>query len=272
MHCNHCGAEAEGRFCGACGATLAETECPGCGTPAPRGRRFCTTCGVPMGSGAGAFVGDRARRDPGRAGGSGGDEAAAWWVAGGLLIALLVVGGWALTAERGGGEAAASSFGMQPGQLGPAPNVDLSSMTPREAADRLFDRVMQGLAQRDTMEVLNFLPMAVDAYELARPLDLDGLFHLSLLQRIGTDHAAALDTAEEGLAQDPDHLLNLSAAAEAAREMGDADRAAAHYAHLLEVWDRERSRDDRWEYQEHAPLIPTLRDDAREFLEGHRGG
>lgn len=141
-------------------------------------------------------------------------------------------------------------------------------MTPREAADRLFNRVMGALAQRDTMEVINFLPMAIDAYEIARPLDLDGLFHLSLLQRAGMRYEEALATAQEALDEDPDHLLNLSAAAEAARELGLDDLAAQYFSHVLEVWEDERARTDRPEYDEHAPLLPSILTDATEFMEG----
>ena len=141
-------------------------------------------------------------------------------------------------------------------------------MTPREAADRLFNRVMGALAQRDTMEVINFLPMAIDAYEIARPLDLDGLFHLSLLQRAGMRYEEALATAQEALDEDPDHLLNLSAAAEAARELGLDDLAAQYFSHVLEVWEDERARTDRPEYDEHAPLLPSILTDATEFTEG----
>ena len=53
---------------------------------------------------------------------------------------------------------------------GPA-GVDLSSMTPREAADRLFNRVMTAVAADDSTEVVSFLPMAIRSLELAEPLD-----------------------------------------------------------------------------------------------------
>ncbi len=265
MHCTQCGDSAEGRFCGACGASLIEIDCPSCDAPAPPGRRFCVECGSPLRKSGGG----RVPAAPGAAGGGRGPSGAdlGWWISGGLLVVLLVVGGWALTADTGSSGSGPPQQQGQPGQLGPAPNIDLSSMTPREAADRLYDRVMQALSQQDTTEIMNFLPMAIDAYELARPLDLDGLFHLSLLQRAGLRYEEALETAQEGLAQDPDHLLNLSAAAEAARETGQDDLAAEYYTHLLEVWEEERARDDRVEYEEHAPLIPTLRTDAERFLE-----
>lgn len=262
MHCTQCGQAGDGRFCGGCGATLVAMDCPSCSAPTPMGRRFCVECGSAL---------QRGTRGPtpvAPTGSASPDNQVAWWVAGALLVILLAVGGWSLLSDdTGTGAALGPMQGPQPGALGPAPNIDLASMTPREAADRLFDRVMGALAQRDTVEVINFLPMAIDAYELARPLDLDGLFHLSLLQRAGMRYDEALATAQEALDEDPDHLLNLSAAAEAARELGREELAAQYFGHFLEVWEVESARTDREEYQEHAPLMPSLLTDATEFMQ-----
>jgi len=269
MHCTQCGTPGEGRFCGGCGASLVPMDCPACGHPLAQGHRFCNECGSPL------------RTDPRSMAPTGTQPVAGpvsprspdvgWWFAGALLVVLLVVGGWALL---DGGSPAAPPQGMfgasggPPGALGPAPGVDLSSMTPREAADRLYDRVMRALSARDSMEVMNFLPMAIDAYEIARPLDLDGHFHLSLLQRAGLDFEGALATAEEALERDPDHLLNLSAAASAAREMNRDEEARRYYERLIEVWDREVGRADRPEYREHEPALPEMRREAEEFTGG----
>ncbi len=47
MRCSKCGAENPNskRFCGDCGATLANS-CPKCGTDNPPGKRFCGDCGA----------------------------------------------------------------------------------------------------------------------------------------------------------------------------------------------------------------------------------
>jgi hypothetical protein len=259
MHCTQCGNLAEGRFCGNCGATLAPMDCLNCSTPVAEGRRFCHQCGSPL-----REEGQVVKAPPGTAQGAN----LGWWVSGGLLVILLVVGGWVLTGEGGTG---AQASGPEPGALGAAPNVDLASMTPREAADRLFDRVMVALSQQDSTEVMNFLPMALDAYELAEPLDLDGLFHVSLLQRAGLRYEEALATAQEGLEEDPDHLLLLSAAADAALDLGRTELAEDYYRQALEVWDEETVRDDREEYREHAPVLPRFRSDAEDFIAGSEG-
>lgn len=259
MHCTQCGAEAEGRFCASCGASLKEVKCGGCGVQVPAGNRFCTNCGTPVGGGGG---GQRRAPAPAAPAGKGGMDAG-WWVAGGLLIVVLVfvgisvIGGDGQAPPAAGAPASAAAGGTPP---------DLSTMTPREAADRLFNRVMTAAAREDTAEANSFLPMALDAYELAKPLNEDGLFHLSLLQRASGQTEEALATAQQGLETNPDHLLDLSAAAEAALQLGDSAAAREYYERLVEAWDGEMAA-GRPEYdQEHATLMPLIREEADTFL------
>jgi len=187
-----------------------------------------------------------------------------WWVAGVLLAAIVLIVAFVEISDRPDPGVAGAPPG---GGLGPAPNVDLSSMTPRQAADNLFNRVMQAVANGDTTEATNFLPMAIAAYDMARPLDEDGFFHLSLLQRAGQDQGAALQSALDGLSTNPDHLLNLYGAAEASIALGDSLGARGYYERLLAAWDREIAA-DRLEYVEHEPLLPLIREDAEAFLSG----
>lgn len=255
MHCTQCGVEGEGRFCSACGASLVDLPCPSCEAALPRGSRFCNDCGSPaqLREAAISSAGPGARNPP-----------VAWAVAGILLMGLLAVAAFSIFSS---GDGSSSPGTPPPGALGPAPNVDLASMTPREAADRLYGRIAVALSAQDTTEILGFLPMALDAYEIARPLDTDGLFHLALLQRVALDFEASLATAIEGLEMDPDHLLHLSAAAEASRELGRMEDTADYYRRLLQAWDAEAQR-ELVDYEEHARLLPVIRQDAQEFLEG----
>lgn len=264
--CPQCEAEVgDAGFCPQCGASLEPRECPSCGASAPPGTRFCTSCGSSLTAPAQA-----ANQST-----SGGDGPLGWWVAGLVMTALIIFVIFSvLEPDRGlqeqganPGAAAGGAAGAGGGDLGPAPNVDLTSMTPRQAADRLFDRVMRAGEAGDTAQVVNFLPMAISAYERARPLDSDGLFHLSVLQRTANQFEAALRTASTGLEEAPDHLLLLSAAAEAARQLGDTATAQQHYAHLLDVWEDERNSGLE-DYQVHSALLPQIRNDAEEFLEG----
>ncbi|MEX2526321.1 MAG: hypothetical protein WEA09_01670 [Gemmatimonadota bacterium] len=189
-----------------------------------------------------------------------------WWVAGVLLVGLVVVVAAPRLLGTGSPETPRTPAGPQGSGLGAAPNVDLTSMTPREAADRLWNRVMRAAEMQDSTEILNFVPMAVSAYELARPLDADGLFHLSVLLRLGQDMDGALAAAEEVLVNDPTHLLSLAAAAEAAQEAGLREEAAGFWGRFLEAYDVELAT-GREEYEVHADLLPRMRGDAQAALE-----
>lgn len=265
MHCTQCGAETEGRFCASCGASLKPLKCRGCGAPAATGTRFCTSCGTPVGGvrAASPQGAQLASTRGGEGKGSGADVG--WWIAGGLLLVTLVLVGVGVVMDSD-----PESTPAVPGAASGAPAgtpPDLSAMSPREAADRLFNRVMSAAARGDDTEASSFLPMAMDAYGLARPLDDDGLFHLSLLQRAANAYEDALASAAEGLEGNPDHILNLSSAAEASIQLGRVAEGRAHYEHLLEVWDQEIAA-ARQEYEEHAPLLPLIREDAEAFLSG----
>ncbi len=269
MECRRCGSDASGNFCSNCGASLEEHPCPACDAPVPPGSRFCTSCGVAL-QGAGAPSG---AKPPASAGASRESQDLAWWISGGLLVVVVVLvtflGPWAGGDDPPPQPAAPGAQGTDP--MAPAPQVDLSTMTDREAADRLFDRIMMANEQGDEEEVTNFLPMALDAYELARPLDADGHFHVAVLQNLAGDHEAALAEAETVLEEDPNHLLNLSAAAEAAVALGDNATAEEYYSRILEVFDSEVDR-DLPEYREHVPLLPSIRDEAAAFMAGVPGG
>jgi len=98
------------------------------------------------------------------------------------------------------------------------------------------------------------------------PSTADGLYHLALLHETSGDYQAALATAREVLDNNREYLLNLSAAAKAAAQLGDAHAAAAYYEHLLKVFDAEVAA-DRAEYQIHSAMISGLRSEVEAFLD-----
>jgi hypothetical protein len=269
--CPRCGAAASGRFCSECGASLAALTCPSCGQASPAGARFCNKCGAGI-AGQGA--------DAARAGTTGGAAAAAtargdgqvaWWLAGGMLVVLIVTIAWPVIKQSEPEPAApqpvapfAGGAGGEPGAGAPP---DLSTMTPREAADRLYDRVMRAVSSGDEEMVQQFLPMALQAHELARPLDDDGLYHLATLKRAASDFAGAIATAEEGLADKPDHLLLLAAAADAADGMGDRATARRYWQHFLDVFDVQKAL-GLSEYMDHDPVLQESRVHARQVVGG----
>ncbi len=240
MKCPSCGTVDEaGRFCSSCGVALGTPKCAGCGHQPPAGARFCNQCGNAMGGSAS------------RPEGSG--NQVAWWMASALLLGLVLVIGYPIYGP--GRSAAPAPVGVGPATGAAA--VDLSSMTPREAADRLFNRVMTAVSANDSPEVVSFLPMAIRAFELAEPLDADGKFHLVLLRLTGQFNAEALEGAEEILSEQPSHLFGLGAAGDASLALGDSASAREYYRRWSEAYETEMAK-DLAEYREHPGVFPEM--------------
>lgn len=195
----------------------------------------------------------------------------AWTVAGVLLLGLVtvLVLRWPDRAEAGAG-AAGQPTASGPAPLGPTAAVDLTSMTPREAAERLFRRVMSAAESGNQTEADRFLPMAIAAYDRIGALTLDDRFHLSVLHAAGGDGTQALAVAEAGLAIRPTHLLCLASAAEGALMLGDSARAESHYRTFVASYEGEL-QSGLTEYVNpelgHPGLLPFLLQEAEDFLE-----
>jgi tetratricopeptide (TPR) repeat protein len=190
-----------------------------------------------------------------------------WWIAGVAMFALIVFAGVQMVTPSGSGAPVGQAQPVAPYAGGTGTPPDLSTMTPREAADRLFDRVMTAVSALDSTGAQSFLPMALGAYERAQPLDNDGLFHLSLLNRVAGNLDEALANAVQALGVDPNHVLALTAAAEATAEMGRTDEAAGYYRRILAVIDTETAR-ALPEYLAHERILESVQNDAAAFLAG----
>jgi tetratricopeptide (TPR) repeat protein len=137
--------------------------------------------------------------------------------------------------------------------------------TPREQADRLFNRVMQAQGQGDSDQVAFFLPMAVLAYRQAGELDVDGLYHLSLLETASGDAESGLASAERILRDAPEHLLALAAAAQAADALEDQAAARRFYERFLDAFPTERGK-PLVEYMDHSQIFSAYREEAERYL------
>jgi tetratricopeptide (TPR) repeat protein len=189
---------------------------------------------------------------------------------------VLLLGAFLLRSGDGGPTAAFSdptpSSPASPGAL-PSTGAPAGGGPPalsgdmRANADGLFDRIMRELSAGDTARARFFAPMAMDAYRMAGDLDADGRYHLSLIQAIAEEYAAARETAESILAQNPNHLLGLAAAAAAAEGEGDDQAALAYHRRFLDALPSERER-GLPEYQDHARILPEYEAAARAAVEG----
>jgi tetratricopeptide (TPR) repeat protein len=247
MKCPNCSTDSDGRFCPSCGTPLASAKCRACKAQLLPGARFCTQCGEAV-----AADGPASRLP--------------WILAAAAIVALIVV------LVRPAFE---RSPGPQTGGAGTAPFADAGTGgapppltgTPREQADRLFNRIMQEREAGNTERATFFMPMAITAYEQAAPLDHDGLYHLSILQTAAGDYAGARANAERILADAPDHLLGLAAAAEAAGAAGDMQDARVFWQRFLDAFETEKDKPLQ-EYLDHARILPQYRQDALEVVGG----
>lgn len=262
--CPACGQEATGRFCSQCGVGLEGPQsCRECGNELPAGGRFCNSCGTPANLPAASALNqpEPPPAPPARS------NNLAWVVAAGAVVALLAV---LLVPRFQGDDPAAPLPASGPpitGTPGDPSRVDLSSMTPREAADRLFNRVMQNVSSGDTAAARQFLPMALMAYERVPELDIDGRYHLAVLQLVNDDPQAARVQADSILALAPDHLFGLFTAAQAEQSMGNEAAARELYQRFLDNFDAQVDA-DRQEYREHAQTLPALQEEAQRAVQG----
>ena len=140
----------------------------------------------------------------------------------------------------------------------PAPTVDLSSMTPREAADQLFNRIMIADEQGNKEEVMRFLPMALQAYERVEFMDADAHFHLGLIHSAAGDYASTRKQIDILKQYAPNHLLAMLLEHEAATAAGDTSKAAAVEAAFNDAYPAEIVT-NRPEYQAHLNSIEGFR-------------
>jgi hypothetical protein len=267
--CPECGERSAGNFCQSCGASLGGRFCNQCGAALAEGAKFCNQCGEGVAGGGRSRGGRTSAAHREAAVSVVGGQNLPWWIAGVAMFALIVFLGVRMVSPAGNAAPAGQPQPVAPfaGGGGTGTPPDLSQMTPRQAADRLFDRVMTYVSASDSGQAQAFLPMALGAYERAQPLDHDGMFHLSLLNRVAGNFEEALANAQQVLADDPNHVLALMAAAEASAELGRMEEAADFYRHILDVLDAEVAR-ALPEYEAHQVLMQSVRNDAEAFLAG----
>lgn len=263
--CPACGAAASGKFCSQCGASLEPRACNACGNQVPAGGRFCNMCGTPV---PGAPAAPAAAKRKGK-GAPAPEPAPApapgklpWVVAGAALVALAL----AFVIPRFGADPEPPlPAAPPPPAAGNPAAVDLSSMTPREAADRLFDRVMQAVSRGDTTEARRFAPMALSAYGMVQDLDTDGRYHMAAIHLVNGQPAEARATSQSILDEIPSHLFGLFTAAEAEQMLGNPDSADELYQRFLDSYEAEVAA-GRPEYEAHAAILPVMRDQATRSL------
>ncbi len=221
-------------------------QCPNCNQQAAG--RFCSNCGVSL----------TAQVAPERTSA----KTIVSWVAVGVAVGALAV----VLAAFVGRDNSPSPFLRAGSTLSQPP--DLSTITPREAADRLFNRIMTAAERGNTQEALRFAPMALQAYELLGPLDNDTRYHVGLIHATAGDIESARAYVAMLRQSVPDHLLGIMLEHTVAKQHGDQGGAAHAYKTFLAAYESEIAT-GRAEYGDHQSGIDSFRRAAKASIGGN---
>ena len=177
----------------------------------------------------------------------------------GLLVALVFV--YRTQAPAAATQAApAAPFAATPGGGTPP---DLSKMTPREAFDRLFTRVMTASENGDTAQANRFTPMAIMAYGNLPEADADARYDVALIKLHAGDFAGARALADTIRTQEPKHLFGFVLQAALGQFEKQPDQVTAAYRGFLAVVDEELKA-NRPEYTAHRGMLDSFRTAAEQ--------
>jgi len=259
--CPACGAQTSGKFCSECGAPLGDRSCPSCGAKLSARAKFCPECGTVVAAGP-ALARSGAVPLPAGRGGTG--EKMPWIVAG-IAVLALVATIVVVVGRKAPATASASADGAVP--FDPTRGTtDLSQMTPREQADRLYDRVARASESGDSQQVQFFGPMALQAYTmLGGTPDADARLHIGLIQLALNDPAGAAAQADTILRGSRTHLYGFLLKARAGDVQGNAPAARQAYQSFVSNYDAERAK-NLPEYGQHAAMLDQTRTEAQRIL------
>jgi len=227
-----------GNYCSACGALREAGSCSRCGTAVAAGARFCHACGNPVASGPVAVP----------LTGRGPSSRVPWIIGGAAAAALLVlVVAQSLNTESSPPLAPSATVS---GDASPLRAPDISQMSPRERAARLFDRIMRldEEGKRDSVQL--FASMAIPTFQSLQPLDAHVRYDLGRVAAVAGELDLAQAQADTILTARPQHLLGLILAAITADRRGDATAAHRFRSRLVAAEPGERAQNLE-EYQLH---------------------
>ena len=181
---------------------------------------------------------------------------APWGVAAILLVSVI---GYFI-GKGTGGESDAVAGGASPlsapfanGGGGAAP--DISNMSPRERASRLYDRIMRYVEEGKKDSAQFFAPMALSSFEqLGAELDADARYDYGRVASETGNLDIAAAQADTILMASPNHLLGLALRARTATLRGDGASASKAWKTFLGAKEAELKK-QLPEYQAHATDI-----------------
>jgi hypothetical protein len=251
MKCPSCGTDAgSARFCPNCGTSLAERTCSACGARLSPRAKFCPDCGKVIAAGGVAAP----------AGQPGAAPALLPWVVAGAAIVIAAAA--VIIAVTKQGSPASTANAPFAGSGTGAATTDLSTMTPRQQADRLFDRVMRASTANDTGQVAFFGPMAINAYANVAPLDADARLHVGMIQLVLANPAGAMAQGDSLVRESPTHLFGPLLQARSAEQSGNTQPMRDAYRRFLARYDAEMAK-QLDEYLAHRADLEAARTTAQ---------
>jgi len=263
--CPSCGATGSGRYCSSCGAPLSGAVCASCSAPLDPGAKFCHRCGTPVGATAAPLAQSKPNALP-------------WIVAALAFLAL-----FAMAAGRGfnarpsstvdGSQNALPQAGLDDRGVPADDQVagsgvrapDISSLSPQERADRLYNRVMLLATQGKADSVQFFAPMALTAYQMLAPLNADQRYDMGRIGEVVGALPLAKAQADSILLGNPNHLLGLILEARLATMVGDTAQLHSFERRLIAAQKTELAT-KRDEYVRHQDDITNALQQARKSL------
>lgn len=261
--CPSCGATANGRYCASCGAPLAGATCISCSAELSPGAKFCHRCGTGVGATGVPHRESRTNSLP-------------WIVAALAFLALFAMAaGRGFNARRGSAIDGSQNALPQAGLDDRAPGADeepsgirapdISSLSPQERADRLYNRVMLLASQGKIDSVQFFAPMALTAYQMLSPMSADQRYDMGRIGEVAGAIPLAKAQADTILRENPNHLLGLILEARLATLVGDTVLLHSYERRLIAAEKSETAK-KREEYVRHQDDITNALQQARKSL------
>jgi hypothetical protein len=139
---------------------------------------------------------------------------------------------------------------------------DISSLSPQERADRLYNRVMTLASQGKIDSVQFFAPMAIQSYLLLSPLGADQRYDLGRISEVVGALPLAKAQADTILRENPNHLLGLILEARLAVIAGDSTQLHSYERRLIAA-EKSELATKREEYLRHQDDITIALQQAR---------
>jgi hypothetical protein len=144
---------------------------------------------------------------------------------------------------------------------------DISSLSPQESADRLYNRVMLLASEGKVDSAKFFAPMALTAYQMLAPLNAHQRYDMGRIAEVAGALPLAKAQADSILRENPSHLLGLILEARMATLAGDSARLHSYERKLLAAEKIEMAK-KLDEYMRHQNDITNALQQARKNVGG----